>query len=176
MMPGVPAALSLSLLANRCQDYYLSVKHKREASMETQLSRRSLSRVALAVSALVLVLGGVFHGSGFPKVSALAAHSNLNPVLVGAFNGLWLCDSTTAITMGLAFGLLAAYPGWAARQLIAVLALVPLTSAVAIYMTMGVFIGGHVMLAAGAAALVGAALRRDAVGVAPLPAGGTSEG
>jgi hypothetical protein len=117
------------------------------------------SRLSLAVSALVLAAGGIVHGLAFTNASKVVAHSNLKPFFAAAFNGLWLADSATSIVMAGVFAVLAAQPGWATRPLVAILALVPLASAIVIYATMGAFFAGHIMLAAGAAALAGAAYK-----------------
>jgi hypothetical protein len=119
----------------------------------------TVSRISLAVSALILAAGGVVHGLSYTKASDLVAQSNLKPLLAAIFNALWLTDSATAFVMALVFATLAAQPGWATRPFVAILALVPLASAAVIYATIGAFIGGHVMLAAGVAALVGAAYK-----------------
>jgi hypothetical protein len=121
----------------------------------------AVSRVSLAVSALVLAAGGIVHGLAFTKASNVVAHSDLKTLFATAFNALWLADSATSIVMAMVFAALAARPAWATRPLVAILALVPLASAVVIYATMGAFFAGHVMLAAGAAALVGAAYKES---------------
>ncbi len=118
-------------------------------------STNRLSRLSLAFSALLLVAGGVVHALSFPKASGVAAHG-LNMFYASAFNGLWLSDSATSIALALAFASLAARPQWAAAPLVAILALAPIGSAIAIYWTMGLFFAGHLMLAAGVAALLGA--------------------
>jgi hypothetical protein len=119
----------------------------------------TVSRLSLAVSALVLAAGGIVHGLHFTNASNVVAHSDLKPFFATAFNALWLADSATSIVMAIVFAALAARPGWATRPLVVILALVPIVSAVVIYATMGAFFAGHVMLAAGAAALVGAAYK-----------------
>jgi len=119
----------------------------------------TVSRVSLAGSALILAGGGIVHGLAYTKASNVVAHSDLEPLFATAFNALWLADSATSIVMAMVFAALAAQPSWATRPLVAILALVPLASAVVIYATMGAFFAGHIMLAAGAAALVGAAYK-----------------
>jgi hypothetical protein len=119
----------------------------------------TVSRLSLAVSALIMAAGGIAHGLAFMNASNVVAHSDLKPFFAAAFKGLWLADSATSIVMAVVFAALAAQPGLATRPLIAILALVPLASAIVIYATMGAFFAGHIMLAAGAAALAGAAYK-----------------
>jgi hypothetical protein len=119
----------------------------------------TVSRLSLAVSALILAAGGIVHGLHFTNASNVVAHSDLKPFFATAFNALWLADSATSIVMAIVFAALAAQPGWATRPLVAILALVPIASAIVIYATMGAFFAGHEMLAAGAAALVGVAYK-----------------
>ncbi len=116
-------------------------------------------RVSLAVAALLLAGGGLVHGLSYTKASTVVAHSDLNPFFGSAFNALWLAYSATSLVMALAFGALAAQPGWATRPLVLILALGPIALAGVTYATMGAFVAGHVMLAAGVAALVGAAYK-----------------
>ena len=122
-------------------------------------TNNTVSRASLAVSALILAAGGIVHGLAFTKADNVVAHSDLKPFYATAFNALWLADSVTSIVMAISFAALAAQPGWATRPLVAVLALVPIASAIVIYANMGAFFAGHLMLAAGAAALVGAAYK-----------------
>lgn len=119
------------------------------------VSTNRLPRLSLAFSALLLGAGGVVHALSFPKAGAVAAHG-LNMFYAAAFNGLWLSDSATSIVLALAFASLALRPQWAATQLVAILSFAPIGSAIAIYWTMGMFFAGHLMLAAGVAALLGA--------------------
>ena len=119
----------------------------------------TVSRVSLVVSALILAGGGIVHGLAFTKANNVLAHSDLKPFYATAFNALWLADSATSIVMAIVFAALAAQPGWATRPLVAILALVPLASAIVIYANMGAFFAGHLMLAAGATAARRVALR-----------------
>ena len=60
-----------------------------------------VSRLSLALSALILAGGGVVHGLAFPKASNVVAHSDLKPLFAAVFNGLWLSDSATSIALAL---------------------------------------------------------------------------
>jgi hypothetical protein len=119
---------------------------------------RTPARVLLMLSALLLASGGVVHGMAYPKAAAAVDHSTLAAFLAGAFKGLWLCDSASSLWLALVLGTIAAWPRVATRSLVVILALGPVTSAAAIYGTMGNFFAGHLMLLAGALALLGGAL------------------
>ncbi len=69
---------------------------------------------------------------------------------------LWLEDSTIAIVLAIVFAAAAIRPGAASKAVIILLALVPLITAVFAYHFIGNFIGGHMFLAAGVAAILGA--------------------
>ena len=122
-------------------------------------SRERYARLSLAVCALFLAAGGIVHMLSYPKAGNVLAHSGLNSFFSAAIGGVWLSVSTTSLALALAFGSLAVRPRLATPAFVAILSLAPLGSALAIYLTVGSFVAAHVMLAAGAAALAGAALR-----------------
>jgi hypothetical protein len=113
------------------------------------------------------------HALAYPKAARIAEHSALPTLFAAAFKGLWLIDSAASLVLAVAFGLVAAIPSTASRSLVVVLALAPLTFAMALFATMGNFFPAYLMLAAGAAALIGGALHRCAEcptnGVTPPP-------
>ena len=121
---------------------------------------RTATRSLLSLAALVLAAGGGTHLLAFPGAARAVGGSNLPAFFAATFRALWLGDSATLFAQALAFGALAARPGLAARPLILVLALGPLANAVAIYITMGGFFAGHLLLLAGATALLAGALHR----------------
>lgn len=126
------------------------------------MSVERISRLLLGATALLLAAGGTLHAMAYPKARSIADHSDLAPFAAAAFKGLWLSDSVTSGAFAAVFLLAACYPRWAARPLLVVLALGPLAVAVAVYSTMGNFFGGHMMLAAGITALIGALLKPQA--------------
>jgi hypothetical protein len=109
------------------------------------------SRLLLAFSAIVLVGGAYLHTSGFNRMSAAVAKSDLVPFVGKGLKVLWLQDSVIAIVLGIIFGTIAARGSAAPRWIIVVLGLIPAATAGFVYH----FIGGHVFLTAGVAAILG---------------------
>jgi len=116
------------------------------------------ARLLLAFAALCLAAGSAAHAVAFPRAAPVIDRSNLPAFFAGVFKGLWLSDSASLFTLALAFGFIAIQRRSATRPLILLLALAPLASAVLIYMTMGGFYAGHLLMLASAAALLGGAL------------------
>jgi hypothetical protein len=116
------------------------------------------SRLLLAFSAFVLAVGAYLHTSGFNKMSAAVAKSDLSPFVGKGLKVLWLQDSVIAIVLAIIFGTIAARGSAAPRWIIVVLALIPLATAGFLYHFIGNFIGGHVFLIAGVAAILGGLL------------------
>jgi hypothetical protein len=116
------------------------------------------SRLLLAFSAIVLVGGAYLHTSGFNKMSTAVANSDLVPFVGKGLKVLWLQDSVMAIVFAIIFGTIAAQGSAAPRWIIVVLALIPVATAGFVYHFIGNFIGGHVFLTAGVAAILGGLL------------------
>jgi hypothetical protein len=119
---------------------------------------RFAPRLLLGFSAFCLATGALVHVLAFPKAAGIVEHSILPVFFVAAFKGLWLSDSVSSIALSLAIGAIAVFPRMASRSLVTLLSLVPLTSAITIFATMGNFFAGYVMLLSGAAILIGGAL------------------
>jgi hypothetical protein len=117
------------------------------------------TRILLAFSALGLVAGSAVHAFAYPKAAPTFDASSLPSFYAAASKGLWLSDSASLFGLGLAFAALAAWPRLAAGSLIVLLALIPLASAICIYLTIGNFLPGHVLVAAGVSAALAGALR-----------------
>jgi hypothetical protein len=115
-----------------------------------------LGRILLAFSAIVLAIGAWIHTAGFDRMSAGVAKSDLNPFLGRGFKVLWLQDSTIAIVLAIVFAVVAIRPTAASKSAIVLLALVPVITAALTYYFIGNFFGGHIFLAAGVAAILGA--------------------
>jgi hypothetical protein len=109
-------------------------------------------RFLLAFSSLLLAVGGAIHAAAFNRPLAAIATVNLDPFLGASFKALWLADSTTMFILAAVFGLIAAQPSVATRLLVTVLALIPAATAVLIYVFLGGFFAGHILLATAAAA------------------------
>jgi hypothetical protein len=119
---------------------------------------KPFARILLAFSAIVLAVGAYVHTSGFNKMSAAVAKSDLVPFVGKGLKVLWLQDSVIAIVLAIIFGTIAGRGSAAPRWIIVVLALIPIATAGFIYHFIGNFIGGHVFLIAGIAAILGGLL------------------
>jgi hypothetical protein len=115
-----------------------------------------LSRILLGFSAIVFVFGAYIHTSAFDRMSDAVAKSGLLPFFGNGFRTLWLMDSAVQIALALVFAIVAIKPNAATRAVVILIALVPLSTAVFIYHFIGNFIGGHIFLAGGLAAVLGA--------------------
>lgn len=116
------------------------------------------SRSLLGLSAVILAGGAVIHALALPKAAAAAAHSTLAAFFVGAFKGLWACDSISSFGLALALGAIASFPSIAARSLVIILALPLFGFTVALFATMGNFFPTYLNLAAAVATLAGGLL------------------
>lgn len=116
---------------------------------------KSLGRILLAFSAIVLAIGAWIHTSAFNKVSAAVARSDLIPFIGKGLKVLWLQDSTIAIVLAIVFAVVAIRPNAASKSIIVLLALVPVITAALTYYFIGNFVGGHIFLVAGVAAILG---------------------
>jgi hypothetical protein len=114
-----------------------------------------LSRVLLAFSAIVFAFGAYIHTSAFGRMSDAVAKSDLPPFFGNGFRTLWLMDSSVQIALALIFAVVAIKRNAATRSIVVLIALVPLATAVFIYHFIGNFIGGHIFLAGGLAAVLG---------------------
>ena len=115
-----------------------------------------LSRILLAISALLLAFGAWTHSMGFHRVEFAVAKSDLMPFVANGLKVLWLQDSTIAIVLALIFAIVAVKPAAGPKWIIVVLALVPIITAGLVYHFIGNFFGGHIFLTAGIAAILGA--------------------
>jgi hypothetical protein len=116
---------------------------------------RLLSRILLAFSAILLVAGAWIHTSAFGKVSAAVARSDLDAFVGNGLKVLWLQDSTIAIVLAIVFTAVAIRPVAASKTVIVLLGLVPVVTATLVYHFIGNFVGGHIFLTAGVAAILG---------------------
>ncbi len=109
-------------------------------------------RFLLAISSLLLAAGGALHAAPFPRTQALITASNLTPFLANSYKALWLGDSANMFLLSALFGLIAARPSVATRPVVLLLALFPAATAVFIYVFLGGFFAGHILLATAVAA------------------------
>ena len=122
---------------------------------------RLLSRILLSISAIVFAFGAYIHTSAFGRMSDAVAKSDLLPFFGNGFRTLWLMDSTVQIALALVFAIVAIRPSAATRPTVILIALVPLSTAGFIYYFIGNFVGGHIFLAGGLAAILGALLKPE---------------
>ena len=122
---------------------------------------RLLSRILLSISAIVFAFGAYIHTSAFGRMSDAVAKSDLLPFFGNGFRTLWLMDSTVQIALALVVAMVAIKPNAATRPIVILIALVPLSTAGFIYYFIGNFVGGHIFLAGGLAAILGALLKPE---------------
>ena len=91
-------------------------------------------------------------------MSDAVAKSDLPPFFGNGFRTLWLQDSALQIVFAIIFVVVAIRPVAATRFIVVVLGLLPITTAVFIYHFIGNFVGGHIFLAGGLAAVLGEAV------------------
>jgi len=116
---------------------------------------KSLSRILLAFSVIVFAFGAWIHTSAFGRMSDEVAKSDLPPFFGNGFRTLWLQDSVLQIVFAIIFAVVAIRPAAATRFVVVILGLLPITTAILIYHFIGNFIGGHIFLAGGLAAVLG---------------------
>jgi hypothetical protein len=73
--------------------------------------------------------------------------SNLPRFFANSSKALWLADSTTMLSLAALFGLIAARPLVATRAVVMLLALIPAATGVLIYVFLGSFFAGHILMA-----------------------------
>ena len=121
-----------------------------------------LSRCLLWIAAALLLLGAFLHTSAFPRVRSAVASSNLPSFFGQSLKGLWLIDSMTLLILAVVFGLLAAKPALASGLVLALIALIPVGTAVLLYIFMGLFPAAHLLMVAGGLAVAAGLLRINA--------------
>jgi hypothetical protein len=118
-----------------------------------------LSRIFLAVSSILLFLGGAVHTRSFEKAVAAVSASNLAPFFARAFKALWLIDSTMLFTSAIIFAIVGLRPALASRAVLALVALMPAVVAVLVYSFVGAIMPAHLLALASGLALAGTLLR-----------------
>src|SRR4051794_11660900 len=104
-------------------------------------------RLLLTISSLLSALGGILHASAFGKTLDAIAASRLPHFYAGGYKGLWLADSATLLILAGLFGFVAARPSTATRPVLIFAALIPAATAVLLYIFLGNFFAGHLLLA-----------------------------
>ena len=122
---------------------------------------KPLPRLLLGFSATILLTGAFMHTRAFDRVLSAVAGSNLEPFFGNSLRALWLIDSATLTTLAIVFALAAVRPSAVSRAVIAILACLPAATALPLYRFLGSFIPAHMLLAAAAAAFMGALGSRE---------------
>jgi spore maturation protein SpmB len=117
-----------------------------------------LGQILLVFSAILLAIGAWIHTSAFGKVSAAVAKSGIDAFIGKGLKVLWLQDSTIAMVLAIVFATVAFRPFAASKTVIVLLGLVPVITAALVYHFIGNFVGGHIFLTAGVAAILGGLL------------------
>jgi hypothetical protein len=116
--------------------------------------KQTISRLVLALCALLLLFGAFAHARAFRGVSLALDHANLRTIYAQDCKTLWLADSTTLATVALFFAMLAFRPALSRRALLVIVALIPAATAVLIYIFVGSFYAGHLLLGTALAAAI----------------------
>src|ERR1041385_853905 len=103
----------------------------------------ALPRWLLATAGALLLFGAAMHTSAFPRTQAAVTASNLAPFFGQSLKALWLIDSVTLLTLAGIFSLAAVSPKSISGLLVALLALMPVGTAVLLYVFLGRFAPAH---------------------------------
>ncbi len=110
-----------------------------------------IPRLLLATSAAIFAFGGTMHAIAYVAKALPSISSSNLPLFLGAeFKVLWLADSTTLMALALVFGFIAGKPASASKAVIMLLAIVPAATTALLYVFLGPFYAGHMLLAASA--------------------------
>jgi hypothetical protein len=116
---------------------------------------RRTPRLLLAVSAAIFAFGGVMHTTAYvAKASASINAANVPPFLGAELKVLWLADSTTLLALAFLFAFIAVKPTSATRTIVVLLALIPTATAMLLYIFLGPFYAGHLLMAASVMAVI----------------------
>jgi len=120
----------------------------------------TLLRVLLALPAVLLAFGGVTHLSAFHLAAGAVAASNIPPFFGNSLKALWIIDSCVMFALAAVCAVLVVQRSAASRVVLALLSLMPLSTAALLYAFIGVdFFAGHLLVAAGASMAAAAFVR-----------------
>lgn len=109
-----------------------------------------MTRVLLALPALLLYMGGASHLAAFSKADDAVAASDLAPFFGNSLKALWVMDSAGMFVLATVCILLMARPRAASPAVIALLSLIPLSTAALLYVFIGAdFSAAHLLAIAG---------------------------
>jgi hypothetical protein len=121
--------------------------------------KSSLVRGFFITASLVLAIGAIMHAAAFQKIQEALFISNLTPFAADSLKVLWLANSATCLLVAAFFGCLVVNPSSANHFAALVVALIPAATAVMIYIFIGSFVGGHLLMAAALSAIAGTLLK-----------------
>ena len=113
----------------------------------------ALTRAMYILAASILILGSVLHATGFPRATIEA--SGLSAFHVNAYAAMWFSDSLAQFTVGLILVFLSSRRNDSSRTVVVLLTLIPAGIAVVVYLFLGSFFGGHLLVAASVAMIAG---------------------
>jgi hypothetical protein len=117
--------------------------------------------VLLALSSVILALGGAMHTAAFGRTVSAADGSNLQPFYAQALKALWLIDSATLLALAAVFAFVTIRPDPRRRPLVLILAIVPAATSILLYVFMGTFLPAHMLMVAAIAAASGGFWMQD---------------
>jgi len=118
---------------------------------EQRLMINRSPRFLLAFSAVMLLAGAAIHAAAFRHAAAAIAESNLRPFFGNSSKSLWLGDSATLFGVALLCGLIAFRPTVATRPVVILIAFIPAATAVLLYIFLGSFFAGYLLMVSAAA-------------------------
>jgi hypothetical protein len=98
---------------------------------------QNASRGLYALAAIGHAFGGYGHTSAYDKAVAAVAQSDLPEFYREGLKVLWLTDSATIFLVSASFALLAIWPRAAARPVVVLIALSPISTAALLYHFVG---------------------------------------
>ena len=111
-------------------------------------------RLVLAFCSLLLAFGAFAHAKAFRSAASVIRTAQLPSIYGSDFKALWLSDSTTLLTVAALFAAVALRPSIASRTLVFMIALIPAATAIFIYIFVGAFYAGHLLLGTAVAAVL----------------------
>jgi hypothetical protein len=112
------------------------------------------SRLLAAFSASLLAFGSFMHAIAFHRTLTAVAKSDLTPFFGNSLKLLWLGDCCMMAVLSALFVLIAVRPSVATKPALIMLSLIPASTGILIYIFLGFFFAGHLLVAAGAGAFV----------------------
>ncbi len=112
------------------------------------------SRFLLAFSSFLLVVGAVMHAVAFRMTLTAVAKSDIPAFFGNSLKALWLGDSATLLIVAVLFCLFAIRPSTATRLVVLLVSLVPAATAVLLYIFLGNFFAGHLLIVTSAVAFL----------------------